>query len=252
MKPRVLVIENDSAAPLDLVEQWLTESGLIVDVIRPHAGDLLPSALPAQYQGLIALGGRMGAHDDEQFGWLTTERSVLKDVIAQDLPFVGICLGGQLLATAVDGKSVRTPDPEAGVVQVQVTDKAVDDLLFGPLAGQTVPATGWHQDYIIDLPEDAVIIGSTPQCPVHAFRIGKNVYGLQFHPEASTDTVKTWVEPSSDVLQKLNKSGESIVSEAINYQDQLIQTWQPVFHRWAELVKRSTDYFPDSKIQANY
>ena len=55
MTVKVLVVENDPVAPLDLVESWLTEAGLTVDVIKPHAGDVMPAQLPAEYQGLLCL-----------------------------------------------------------------------------------------------------------------------------------------------------------------------------------------------------
>ena len=126
MTARVLVIENDPIAPLDLVEEWLIDAGLEVDIVKPHLGQHMPSEIPAGYQGLLVLGGTMGAHDDEEFSWLTPQRSLMKDAIATDFPFVGICLGAQMLATAVDGKSIRTPSPEAGVEKIH---KAVDSLI---------------------------------------------------------------------------------------------------------------------------
>lgn len=239
MKPRVLVIENDAVAPLDLVEQWLSEAGLEVDTIKPHQGDLMPGAIPANYAGVIALGGTMGAHDDEKFDWLTPERALMKDAIAQDFPFVGICLGAQMLATAVDGQSIRTPMPEAGLVHVSINSEVKDDQLFGDLAGQVLPVTGWHQDYIVDLPADAVVIASTDACPVHAFRIGTNVYGMQFHPEVSVETVQSWATPKNDVLSKLGKTPESAVAEIAAVHPDVVKTWRPVFDRWANLVKES-------------
>lgn len=239
MKPRVLVIENDAIAPLDLVQEWLTDAGLEVDIIKPHLGDLMPGAIPANYAGVIALGGTMGAHDDEQFDWLTPQRALMKDAIAQDFPFVGICLGAQMLATAVDGQSVRTPMPEAGLVHVTINSQVKDDQLFGDLAGQVLPATGWHQDYIVDLPQDAVVIASTEACPVHAFRIGTNVYGMQFHPEVSVQTVQKWATPRNDVLTKLGKTPEAAVTEVAQVHPELVETWRPVFERWAKLVNDS-------------
>lgn len=236
MQPRVLVIENDAIAPIDLVTLWLTQAGVTVDIIRPHAGEHLPSSVPAGYAAVLALGGRMGAHDDEEFGWLTSERGLMKDVIAQDFPFVGICLGAQILATAVDGKSVRTPTPEAGIVQLEFSESAKQDHLFGELVGKDVPATSWHQDYIVDLPDDAVILASTPDCPVHAFRIGSNVYGMQFHPEASIETSAKWATPKDNVLAKLNQSPELVIAQMQSRQEELVQTWQPVFTRWAESI----------------
>lgn len=237
MQPRVLVIENDDVAPLDLVTEWLTQAGLSVDIVKPHAGELLPSSIPAGYAAVLALGGRMGAHDDEEFSWLTTERGLMKDVIAQDFPFVGICLGAQILASAVDGKSVRTPMPEAGIVQLEMSESAEQDKLFGDLFGKKVPATSWHQDYIVDLPDDAVVLASTPECPVHAFRLGSNVYGMQFHPEASIDTSAKWATPKDNVLAKLNLNPDLVVADMQSWQEELAQIWQPVFTRWAESIK---------------
>ena len=236
MPARILVIENDPIAPLDLVEEWLQEAGLEVDIVKPHLGEHMPSSIPAGYQGLLVLGGTMGAHDDEEFSWLTPQRSLMKDAIATDFPFVGICLGAQILATAVDGKSVRTPSPEAGVEQIKFNNAAADDKLFGTFAGKEIPAVAWHQDYIVDLPDDAVVLGSTQACPVHAFRIGQNVYGMQFHPEVSAATVSNWAKPNNDVLKKLGKSPESALAEVSAQQDELMQTWKPVFAKFAKTV----------------
>lgn len=237
--PKVLIVENDPVAPLDLVEQWLTDAGLELDIIRPHAGDHMPDALPSNYEGLIVLGGRMGAHDDEEYAWLTPQRSLMKDAIAQDFPFVGICLGAQMLATAVDGKSIRTPAPEAGLVEVGVNQAAETDQLFGQLAGKVFPVVSWHQDYIVDLPDEAVILAANDACPVHAYRIGNNVYGMQFHPEASANTVKNWAKPTDEVLQKMNKTPAQALDEISFVQQELIDTWRPVFESWAKLVLAS-------------
>lgn len=234
MQPRVLVIENDAIAPLDLVEQWLTEAGLEVEITKPHLGQPLPSAIPADYAGMIVLGGAMGAHDDEDFPWLTSERALMKDAIANDFPFVGICLGAQVLATAVDGKSVRTPKPEAGVELIQFSAQAASDPLFRNFADKQIPAVTWHQDYIVDLPADVQVFGSTKDCPVHAYRIGSNVYGMQFHPEVSANTVARW--PGS-IATKIGKTPSGAVAEVEQAQAQLIATWKPVFQRWANLVK---------------
>ena len=236
MAARVLVIENDPIAPLDLVEQWLVDAGLAVDIVKPHLGQEMPSSIPVGYQGLLVLGGTMGAHDDEEFSWLTAQRSLMKDAIATDFPFVGICLGAQVLATAVDGKSVRTPSPEAGVVRIKFNSDAAEDKLFAPFANQEIPAVAWHQDYIVDLPKDALILGSTDSCPVHAFRIGQNVYGMQFHPEVSFATVSNWAKPNNDVLKKLGKSAQSALAEVVENQEELIKTWKPVFTRFAKTV----------------
>jgi GMP synthase (glutamine-hydrolysing) len=237
MTPIVLVIQNESDDPVALVGNWINEAGIEVQVVRAFAGETVPSAIPAGVCGVIAMGGSMGANDDLKHPWLTPERSLLKDVVAQDFPFFGICLGGQVLATAVDGKVERTPFPEVGIARFQVSDDAQDDRVFGGLAGKHVIAAEWHQDYITDLPDDAVVLAGNDVCPVQAFKLGQNVYGVQFHPEVDAEMFASWASVADEVLEKVSHTSAEASEQVALAQDELVQTWRPVFQAWAQLVK---------------
>ena len=174
------------------------------------------------------MGGYMGANDDVEFPWLTDARSLMKDVIANDVPFFGICLGGQLLATAVDGVVEPTPVPEIGIASFRISHEAGSDPVFGKLAGQEVMAAEWHKDYITDLPDDAVVIAGNDVCPVQAFRIGQKVYGVQFHPEIDAEIFSSWAA-TDDELAKSQSTLEQACKDVTAAQEQLINTWRPVF-----------------------
>jgi GMP synthase-like glutamine amidotransferase len=236
MRPLVLVIQNEIDDPVALVGQWISEVGVDVEVIHAYRGETVPASLPAKYSGAIAMGGYMGANDDIEFPWLIEARSLMKDVIANDIPFFGICLGGQLLATAVDGKVGPTPVPEIGVASFRVTSDAAQDSVFGHLAGQEVIAVEWHKDYITDLPDEVVVLAGNDACPVQAFRVGENVYGAQFHPEIGAEIFASWAETDDELAQQSNTIDQACEQVAAA-EAELIRTWKPAFEAWAELVK---------------
>ena len=236
MNPLVLVIQNEIDDPVALVGKWINEVGVDVEVLHAYLGETVPVSLPVQYSGAITMGGYMGANDDIEFPWLTDERSLMKDLVANDIPFFGICLGGQLLATAVDGKVGPTPVPEIGIASFQVSDVAKQDAVFGHLAGKEVIAAEWHKDYITDLPEEAVVLAGNDVCPVQAFRIGKNVYGIQFHPEIDSEIFSSWAE-TDDELARLDNSIDQACAQVAAAEAELIKTWKPAFQAWAQLVK---------------
>ena len=236
MRPLVLVIQTEIDDPVALVGQWISEVGVDVEVIHAYRGETVPAFLPAQYSGAITMGGYMGANDDIEFPWLIDARSLMKDVVANDIPFFGICLGGQLLAAAVDGKVEPTPVPEIGVASFRVTADAAQDSVFGHLAGKEVVAAEWHKDYITDLPDEAVVLAGNDVCPVQAFRMGKNVYGVQFHPEIDSEIFSSWAA-TDDELAKLDHTIDQACEQVAAAEAELIKTWKPAFQAWAQLVK---------------
>lgn len=239
MSHRVLVIQNEPVDPVAQVGEWVSEFGIELDVVRPYQGENVPLELPAGTHGLIVMGGAMGANDDSDYAWLSTTRQLLNDAVKADLPTVGICLGAQLLATAVGGTVTRADVIEIGPVDIHVDEHlATTDPLFSRYAGQSVKAAQWHQDWINSLPDDAVVLASNADCPVQAFRIGDNVYGMQFHPEIDAAMFKEWAHDLDDEASQRSGIDLEIPTQAmVESEAELADTWRPVFHSWAELVK---------------
>ena len=236
MRPLVLVIQNEIDDPVALVGQWIGDCGVDVEVIHAYLGEAVPVSLPVKFSGAITMGGYMGANDDIEFPWLTDARTLMKDLVANDIPFFGICLGGQLLATAVDGNVGPVPVPEIGISSFRIATEAKTDPVFSHLAGTEVIAAQWHKDYITDLPDDAVVLGGNDSCPIQAFRIGTNVYGVQFHPEVNGEIFSSWAN-TDDELGKSDQGIAQACADVLASQALLEEIWRPAFQAWAQLVK---------------
>ncbi len=192
MSGLLVIVHEDDAGPGRL-EPWLPGP---IDVRRPHLGDDLPADL-AGHTGLLVLGGAMGAVDDEVAPWLPGTRRLLAEGAATGVPSVGICLGAQLLAVATGGRVERgSAGLEVGLVDVQVLPPADDDPLFGPVRdalGHRLTVPQWHQDAIIALPPDAVLLVGGERYPQQAFRIGERAWGVQYHPEVTAADFQSWM-----------------------------------------------------------
>jgi len=228
----VLVIQNEASDPPGLVGKWLEESGIHLEIVRPYAGDAVPRAVPHDVHGVVVLGGSMGANDDAKYSWLAEVKALLSDAVLNETPVLGLCLGGQLLAVALGGRVESAPNVEIGVTEVHVTPQAATDRLFGNGIPSTLKAVQWHQDYISELPNEAVCLVTSAQCAVQAFRFGASAYGFQFHPEVDVDIFSSWFVAGDEVMLKATKSQAELVDQVQQAVPQLIQTWKPVVQRW--------------------
>ena len=188
---RILVLEHDSSDPLLLMDDWLTDAGATVVVLRLHAGDQLPANLDG-FDAVISLGGEMGAYDDDIAPWLPATRALLATAVTDRTPTLAICLGSQLLAAATGGTVTKGVDgPEIGAYLTAKRDAAEDDPLFDPLP-MTPDVMQYHYDVVSTLPPGAVLLLSSTGYPHQAWRIGPAAWGLQFHIEPSAEDLRAW------------------------------------------------------------
>jgi GMP synthase-like glutamine amidotransferase len=235
----VLAIQNDPTDPPLLVGEWLEEEGLRVDVIRAFDGEAVPDAVPAGVHGLLPLGGAMGAGDDHVAPWLPSERALLADAVANGVPVLGLCLGGQLLAAATGGRVELGPTQEIGLVQVQRTVEGLVDPVTAqivPGSGADIPATEWHQDFVTELPDGAVLLLTNQTCRVQGFRLGDTAYGLQMHPELDAATFRSWAQFPDEALVRAGVDVEAQGAIVEAAQGDLIAAWRPMTRAWADLV----------------
>jgi GMP synthase (glutamine-hydrolysing) len=232
--PRVLVIEHELAAGPGRVGQWLSAEGVVLEICRPYAGETVPEWVKAD--GLLVLGGSVGPEDDVFAPWLPATRALLRRAVQDAVPTWGICLGGQLLAAALGGDVRRGANgPEVGVLALDVD--AGDDPVFGGLPARTY-ALQFHQDAVTRLPEAAVRLASNSAYENQVFRVGSCAWGVQFHPEVTTEDVQVWARDYPHVVTAGARDGDQVVEELAARQDELEQTWAPVTRRWAAQVRK--------------
>ncbi len=232
---RVLVVQHESDAGPEMFRPWLAASGVDVDVCRPYAGDAIPNSVV--HDGLLVLGGSMGAHDDAKAPWLVGVRTMLADTTARGLPVLGICLGAQLLAAACGGLVEPSPSGgELGLGRIDLNDAARADPLF---AGVTSPvqAVQAHEDDITRLPGAAVLLASSALCRVQAYRIGHRAWGVQFHPEAGAAVLQAWADAEADAPASRRRRLALAVAEVRTAEDRLFRNWREFAARFAAVVK---------------
>jgi GMP synthase-like glutamine amidotransferase len=163
---------------------------------RQDIVEWLPSEAPppavADFDALIALGGRARVADHNAHPWLRAEKELLRTAVRSATPTLGVCLGAQLLATAAGGTVAPAQEPEIGWHQIRLTAAAVADPILGALP-QSFRAFEWHHDEFL-LPPDSVRLARSATC-LQAFRLRhRPAWGLQFHPEATYQNLATWLE----------------------------------------------------------
>jgi GMP synthase (glutamine-hydrolysing) len=227
----VLIIENDRDSGPGRLLDWLDERGISPVVVHAWNGESVPTGV-ASHAALILLGGGMLPDEDERSPWLPAERELLRDAHNQ-VPVLGICLGGQLLAHTFGGEvQGKYGLPEKGVTDLTVLPAAADDVLLAGLPS-TVRAVESHQDQITRLPDDAVLLMSSERCVNQMLRIGQS-WGVQFHPEVTADRVRRW---RPERLRSMGFDPDTVVADAERYADELDKTWSTVFGRFLDLVK---------------
>lgn len=144
-----------------------------------------------EFSAVVVMGGSMGVSQKGKYPFLKKEITLIRNAIKAKLPILGVCLGAQLVATALGAKVSRNPQKEIGWYPLMREPDADEDPLFEPF-GQTETVFQWHGD-TFELPKKSVRLASAPLCHEQAFRYGDNVYGFQFHIEVDGPMIHKWL-----------------------------------------------------------
>jgi GMP synthase-like glutamine amidotransferase len=243
-----LVVENDPTDDLRRLGDWLTEAGLELTVVRPHAGDALPETLD-DFLALIVLGGDQNAYPDPAgvpgAPWFPALEGLLRKAVRGRVPTLAVCLGGQLLAQAHGGLVERsTSGPEIGPGLVGKRDAADTDPLFKwvPLMPDVIQ---WHRDEITELPLSAVLLAASGRYPHQAFRLGDRAWGLQFHIECDAAMIERWAADDQATIDELGYDREAVEYATTGVLADVEEVWQPFTARFAALALGT---LPDADI----
>jgi GMP synthase-like glutamine amidotransferase len=165
--------------------QWLESRGMPRRLIAVDEGEAVPVE-PRAFSGIAMMGGPMSANDD--LPWIAPLLDLLRDAVSADIPVLGHCLGGQILAKALGAPVTRTPVPEIGWGEVSVLGTPDAESWFGRRSAFTT--FQWHYD-IFALPPGATRVLTNPHNPDQAYTLGKHI-GLQCHIEMTRSMVETW------------------------------------------------------------
>jgi GMP synthase-like glutamine amidotransferase len=194
---RILAILHPGAGSSGLLAECAAARGDELTKWTPGDGEPLPEP-PTAYDAIAVFGGGMNVRDAERFPWLTGEIELLRDVLRDRVPVIGICLGAQLLAAAAGAEVRRAVAPEIGWFKV---DRSGTDPVLDRLP-RRFDAYEWHS-YTFELPAGATELARSAVCS-QAFRLGDAAWAVQFHPEVTPEIVRTWAldfESDPDAVQ---------------------------------------------------
>lgn len=206
---KILVLQHIGCETLGLfAEEAADLAGFTY--VRPFQGEPVPVSL-AGWDGLVILGGPMAVYESENDPYLLDEIRLVAAAIAQDFPVLGICLGSQLIAAAAGAAVYAGSQREAGWGEVILAEAAGNDPLFSGLPSP-LPAFQLHGD-TFDLPTGAVRLAENALYANQAFRLGNNIYGLQFHVEVTSSLVKKWAGFYREYISGAGVTPESLLDD---------------------------------------
>ncbi|MDZ4184056.1 MAG: type 1 glutamine amidotransferase, partial [Desulfuromonadales bacterium] len=170
---------------------WLARHASTTRIVRLYAGEECPT--PDAVDLLIILGGSMSVNDEGEFPWLVAEKVFIRQVINRRRPVVGICLGSQLIASALGAEVKANPHKEIGWLPIE--GLAVN----APLTLPSTTVFQWHCDTFA-LPTGAILLARSSACGHQAFLYQDNVLALQFHLECTPELVQRFIATGSDEL----------------------------------------------------
>lgn len=189
---------------------YLRDQGLETQTVHLYAGERLPESLKG-IRAVICLGGPMNVDEEQVYPWLIPEIRLIQNVVKEQVPFLGICLGSQLLAKACGATVVKSPAREVGFYDVELTHEGDGDALFKGVSSP-LEVYQWHED-MWQLPSGGKLLATGSQCPHQAFKVGSQAYGLQFHIEITDQSIREWSE------SYLSQSPESVNLEKTMLRD---------------------------------
>ena len=199
---KVLVFQHVPYEPLGLLDPMLRQHKHRIRYVNFGRDDATIPALD-NYAALIVLGGPMNIGQESEYPHLELEKQAILQAMEQEMPILGICLGAQLIASALGAKVYPAKGVEIGWHPVQTTRQAASDPLARHFADNE-KIFQWH-GHTFDLPTEATPLISGELCANQGFRVGHNTYGLQFHLEACESVIERWltVPQHEDDLAKL-------------------------------------------------
>ena len=203
--------------------------GLNLTTIELDEGEKIPNNL-TKYDGMLCMGGPMDTYMEKEYPWLVEEKKRIKEfVVNLKKPYLGFCLGCQLLGEVVGGKVVKSNPAEIGMMDINFTDNKKKDILFSKFP-DNIKSLQWHSYEVqgVDKNPDITLIASSPITKYQIFKYQDHAYGIQFHIEIKDTTVNEWGcvpeykkaledQLGDGALEKFDQSAKKNMKDMNNY-----------------------------------
>lgn len=190
---RAYVFQHVPFEGLGCIQNWLDQNHYQTEYLRTYEDLSLPAIKDVDL--LIILGGPMRVHEEDLYPWLKREKEFIRQMIASDKPLLGICLGAQLIASALGKKVLHNPEKEIGWLEIQGLPNLSSTFSFP----EKVTVFQWHED-TFEIPDEATQLAFSIACQNQAFQLNQRTIALQFHLETTLETMEHLLESSGNQL----------------------------------------------------
>ena len=222
-------------------KDFLLADGHTLTTIQLDEGDTIPSNLN-EYDAMLCMGGPMDTFMEKEYPWLVPEKKAIGEyVLNLKKPFLGFCLGCQLLGEVLGGRVAPSEPPEIGVLDINIMDDAKKDSVFSFLPN-SIKALQWHSYEVQDLEaiNGVEVIGSSPSTKYQIFGYNNHAYGIQFHIEIRKSTVDDWAavpEYKNALEQSLGKEALPKMKNSVNQEiDNMMQQCNQLYKNFINII----------------
>ena len=190
---KIIVLQHINIEDPGYIKDLMIKDKVDLTTIELDQGEKIPQDL-SKYDAMFCMGGPMDTWMEKDYPWLIDEKKRIKEfVVDLKKPYLGFCLGCQLLGEVIGGKVVRSNKPEIGMLDVKFSKNKNDDLLFSEFP-EKITSLQWHSYEVRELEnnKDITLLASSPETKFQIFKYKNHAYGIQFHIEIKDTTVGDW------------------------------------------------------------
>ncbi|OGX39098.1 MAG: hypothetical protein A3G91_05685 [Omnitrophica WOR_2 bacterium RIFCSPLOWO2_12_FULL_50_9] len=243
----IIFVKNISLEGPETLGIFFQRKGYQTREIDLQRGDPLPAGFK-DVEALVVLGGPMNVYEEDKYPYLKEEDALIKSALAQEIPYMGICLGAQLLAKACGARVGRSPQEEIGFSTIRLTKGGKTDPLFKGLE-EEVGVFQWHGD-MFEIPEGCQLLASSEGCPHQAFRAGPCAYGLQFHVEVTDKSIREWMDAyfnTADPSRMAQK--KQMFQDCKNKREQFNRIADKIYENFLEIILKCAQEHKSTSAQ---
>ena len=234
----VIVLQHINIEDPGFIKDLMIKEGVKLTTIELDQGEKIPNDL-TKFDAMFCMGGPMDTWMEKDYPWLIEEKKKIKEfVIELKKPYLGFCLGCQLLGEVVGGKVLKSNNPEIGMLNINFLENKKNDLLFNEFPDK-ITSLQWHSYEVKDLEnnKDVTLLASSSETKYQIFKYQKHAYGIQFHIEVKDTTVGEWgcvpeyksaleEQLGDNALQKFDEDAKAHMPDLNKYSEILYQNFK--------------------------
>jgi GMP synthase-like glutamine amidotransferase len=227
---KILVFQHLGVEHSGIFADFWRETGHSEHIVELNEGEAIPDL--DSFDMLAVMGGPMDVWQEDAHPWFKPEKAAIRRWVRElERPYLGICLGHQLLADALGGKVGLMKAPEVGLATVELTKAGRADRLFDGVA-PGIETLQWHSAEVSMLPGGGEVLAANAACPIQAMRVGQNAYGFQYHMEITERTVGEW----SQISEYAASLEQALGADEAGRLAQTVAPHLPAFRKTARLI----------------